>query len=178
MVFGIVESYKGTITVQSTLGKGSIFTIWFPTILSYQTEEETFTTNCEKGCEKILLVDDEPELLGMLKKMLSSLGYEVFDFIDSQNALDAFEKEPSKFNLVLTDLTMPKLNGVDLAKSVKAIRKDIQVILCTGYSNEMTQEELAAFKIDFLLFKPIVKSDISKTIRLALDKEVSSKSTD
>lgn len=169
VVHGIVESYGGEITVQSTLGKGSIFTVWFPTVLPEKTEAKVFVQNYQKGSEKILLVDDEPELLNMLKKMLSSLGYEVFGFNDSQAALEAFEKEPSKFDLILTDLTMPKLDGIALTKSVKPICQDIKIILCTGYSDDMSDSELGVLGIDTLLLKPITKSDLSKAIRLTLD---------
>lgn len=173
VVHGIIESLKGEVTVQSTPGKGSIFNVWFPVIFSAVAEEEIFDDEYTGGCEHILLIDDEVDLLSMLKKMLFNLGYKITAFNDSQEALESFKQESEKYNLVITDLTMPKMNGLELSKEIKSIRNDIKIGLCTGYSYDLEENDKQAAGIDFLLMKPVIRSDLSKAIRNALDSRIS-----
>jgi CheY-like chemotaxis protein len=121
------------------------------------------------GGEHILLVDDEPMLVETGKKTLSRLGYVVTAETSSVAALELFKKEPYRFDLVFTDQTMPVMTGVDLAKSMLAIRPDIPIILCTGYSNLIDETEARNLGIRALAMKPLMKQEVSVLIQAALE---------
>lgn len=168
IVHGIMQSYGGDIKVESTLGKGSVFHLFFPV-----TDKRDATTivnmNVEKGSERILFIDDEDFLVDMGKNLLSRLGYKVTALKSSIEALDIFRKKPDQFDLVITDQTMPGLTGADLAREMLQIRPDIPVILCTGYSATVSEEKAKAMGIREFVFKPILQKDIAILIRKVLD---------
>jgi CheY-like chemotaxis protein len=121
------------------------------------------------GTERILFVDDEPPLLDLGKKILESLGYQVEVRSSAVEALELFKARPERFDLVITDMTMPKMTGERLSEQLMAVRPDIPVILCTGFSAKMDEKKARAMGIRAFAFKPILKRDIAIAIRKVMD---------
>ena len=169
VVHGIVKSHNGAITVQSELGKGTTFNAFFPTFESGVTKEPELTAALQLGDERILFVDDELALVDTGRQILESLGYEVVARTSSIEALGVFQVQPDKFDLIITDMTMPNMTGVDLAKEVMRIRPGIPVILCTGFSEAITEDKAKAAGIRQLVMKPVIRQEIATAIRKALD---------
>jgi PAS domain S-box-containing protein len=169
VVHGIVQSHGGTITCTSTPGKETTFDIYLPEILS---EEAVVRHHEEKslpmGTERILFVDDEPILVELAKKMLSKLGYTVVTKSSSSEALELFRKDPDKFDLVITDMTMPGMTGDKLAQKFMEIRHDIPIILCSGYSEHISEEKAKKMGIREFVMKPFEMNELAKTIRKVL----------
>ena len=122
------------------------------------------------GNERILFVDDEEALANLGKYMLKRLGYQVDCTTSSIEALDTFRKEPHKFDLIITNMNMPDMTGAQLAEELLRIRPDIQVILCSGYSQMTLQEKAKAMGIEFVM-KPVSFRQIAETVRRVLDQE-------
>jgi CheY-like chemotaxis protein len=121
------------------------------------------------GSERILLVDDNEQIVIMEKQMLEQLGYDVTSRTSSVEALEAFSKQPDNFDLVITDMTMPNMTGDQLAKKLMEIRSDIPIILCTGFSELITKEKAKAMGIREFVMKPVVMNKIAETIRRVLE---------
>jgi CheY-like chemotaxis protein len=172
VVHGIVEDSGGKIMVQSTPGKGSTFSAYFPTIDNVAAEQKPALEMPKGGSEHILFVDDEPAILKNGTELLEQLGYCVTAFIDSQQALKAFKSQPIIFDLAIIDMTMPGMTGDLLTRELLQIRSDLPVILCTGFSKKMTQEKADQLGIKALLMKPFRLSELSKMIRQVLDNGV------
>jgi len=171
VVHGIVKSHSGAISVDSILGKGTQFSILFP-LAQEKTEIETQTIQkLPTGSETILFVDDEISIVKMTLKILTQLGYQVETALNSIEALDLFQSKPDSFDLVITDMTMPKMTGAQLSEKLMEIRSDIPVIICTGYSSLIDEENAKALGLPALLMKPINMSEIAQTIRKVLDKK-------
>lgn len=173
VVHGIIKSCGGEILVDSHLGKGTRFDIYLPAFESDVTiEEADEIQGTMEGTEKILLVDDESVVLNLEKKILTRLGYDVDT---ASNGIDAFEKIESghsTYDLVITDMTMPKMTGDILAQKIKDIHPDMPVIICTGFSEKITPERAADIGISDLLTKPIILKKLARSIRKTLDKPV------
>ena len=118
---------------------------------------------------QILVVDDEHMVAQMIQELLSPLGYHVDYRINSVEALRAFQDHAELFDLVITDLNMPDMTGDELAKAMISVRPDIPIILCTGFSEIITEEKMAAIGIRELIMKPIIKNELAKVIRRILD---------
>ena len=166
---GIVKAYGGHILVESDVGIGTTFIIYIPTIAPNNDETPHNVPKITRGDERILLVDDEIELAEIGERMLSSLGYQVTTKNNSIEALELFTTSPSDFDLIISDMTMPNMTGDDLAMECMKIRPNLPVILCTGFSNKLSQEEALAMGIKAFIFKPMVKGDLASTIRKVLD---------
>jgi PAS domain S-box-containing protein len=169
VVHGIVKSYGGKIYADSKIGKGSIFYVFLPSIESNLEQDRDTKKGLLKGTEHILYVDDEPPLLEIGEKMLGSLGYQVDTRISSLEALNLFRAQPDRFDLVITDMTMPQMTGDKLAEELIAIREDIPIILCTGFSNRIREDKINTIGIKGLLLKPIVRNDLAQMVRKVLD---------
>jgi PAS domain S-box-containing protein len=173
VVHGIVKSYGGHITVYSEVGKGTTFKVFFPSRKGEAHSEEPVEITAAKGRERVLFVDDEKPIVDMGKRMLEGLGYSVTSTTSSVEALNLFRDRSEDFDLVITDLTMPKMTGEQLASELIQIRADIPIILCTGYSRDLTQGTQRAPGICAVVKKPLIFHEIAKAIRDVLDERVS-----
>jgi PAS domain S-box-containing protein len=170
-VYGIVKSYGGEIRVDSDIGKGACFQIYLPVL------EKTADDIPEKqqqilptGTEHLLLVDDEVSIVHLERQMLKRLGYRITSFTGSVDALAAFETDPAQFDMVITDMNMPHLNGLQLAKKLIAVRADIPVIICTGFSERIDEGNTEAMGIKGLLMKPVGMMDLAHKVREVIDR--------
>lgn len=173
IVHGIVKSYKGEITVESEVDKGTCFSIYLPVIdaETYVQEKILEQMKYQKGSERVLVVDDVKLSLDTLADMLEWLGYNVTARTSSIEALEAFRHNPERFDLVITDQTMPNMTGKDLAKELMNIRPDIPVILCTGFSEQIDEKRAKEMGISAFVMKPVVMAQIAETIRAVLDRK-------
>lgn len=169
MVHGIVAGCRGDIMVQSHPGRGSVFTVFLPVFKKKEASQQNSAAILPGGCERILFVDDEPPIVKMGSRMLENLGYKVTSETSSLDALARFRSRPDDFDLVITDMTMPKMTGEDLAAEIIKIRPDMPVILCTGYSKKITDDRMAKAGIKKIASKPILQSNLAKAVRRILD---------
>lgn len=171
VVHGIVKKYGGEITVQSKLMKGSTFNIYLPMIDTPKNETIIEDHKFQKGKgERILLIDDEKMIISVEKDMLELLGYNVTPLTDSKEALKIFKTQPDNFDVIITDRTMPGLTGYQLAAEVIKIRKGIPIILCSGFSDKVSDQELEDLGIKAILSKPITIYKFSKVVSDVLNK--------
>jgi PAS domain S-box-containing protein len=170
VVHGIAKDHGGDVKVFSQPGEGSTFEIILPMI-----EEEHIAETAEPaqlfhtGHETILLVDDEEILIEIGKDILERLGYRVITYTSSSKALEDFKAQPGNYDIVITDMTMPKMTGDKLAHEIKKIRKDIPIILCTGFSENISQYDARKMDISECLMKPVTVEALAKTVRSTLD---------
>ncbi|MCP3872133.1 MAG: response regulator [Desulfobacteraceae bacterium] len=170
VIHGIVKKINGTIDVQSEPGKGTKFNVYFPVKNSSFEEPETTTKeSIPGGTEHILLVDDEVAIVKLAKQILERLGYQVTENSNSIKALEKFRANPDKFDVVITDLAMPNMPGDKLSAELLKIRPDIPILLCTGYSQKITEEKAALIGIKGILMKPIIKSKMAQMVKNVLD---------
>ena len=172
VVHGIIKSYGGDISIYSEPGKGSTFHIFLPSPSEAEVEVGTKIRELKtelRGSERILFVDDEPVLADLGKAILENLGYQVEIRTSSIDALQVFKADPGRFDLVITDQTMPHMTGVQLAAAIKKIKPGIPVILCSGFSESIAEENSKPQSIQAFLMKPILKQEIAAAIRRVLD---------
>jgi PAS domain S-box-containing protein len=169
VVHGIVEQHHGYITVESELGKGSTFAVCFPKVGEEAPTETAREDVIPTGCERVLFVDDEEALAEMGEDILASLGYDVTSRRSSVEALSLVRNDPIRFDLVITDQTMPEMTGTELTKEILAIRADMPIILCTGFSYVVDADSARAAGIKAFAMKPLTKREIARTIRNVLD---------
>jgi CheY-like chemotaxis protein len=154
VVHGIVKSHEGAIKVESTPGKGTTVEVCFPLAEPEIVKESSGFEQVPTGNERILLVDDEPSVIQMSGQTLERLGYRVTTAASSTETLELFREDPGQFDLVISDMTMPKMTGKDLARELMAVRPDIPVILCTGFSEFISETEAETLGIKALITKP------------------------
>ncbi|MCF8028561.1 MAG: PAS domain S-box protein [Desulfobacteraceae bacterium] len=169
IVHGIVKSHNGYIEAESHVGKGSTFHVYFPLIRGKKPQPgDLKKTSLLGGSECILLVDDELPIVEMEQQSLASLGYTIIARTSSIEALQTFKAEPGKFDLVITDMTMPNMTGDMIAREFKKLRPEMPIILCTGFS-EHIEKKNGNPEIDAFLLKPVVRDKMAGTVRKVLD---------
>lgn len=171
VVHGIVKKCGGSISVHSEQDQGSVFRIHLPVVKNATKDVSTESEALPPGNERILLVDDEISIVRMASQRLGRLGYSVTSRNNSLEALELFRARPAGFDLVITDMTMPHMTGDKLAQELMAIRADIPVILCTGYSKRISEEIAVHMGIKALVHKPISNATMAKTVRKVLDEK-------
>ena len=169
LVHGIVESYGGKITVESKLGRGSLFSIYLPVTRERITQYSYESGENPKGDERILFVDDEAMIADVGSELLQRLGYAVTATNSSLEALELFRAKPDDFDLIITDMTMPNMSGDKLAAKIIEINSSIPIILCTGYSHNIGENRAKEIGIKAFAYKPIVMADLANTVRKVLD---------
>ena len=169
IVHGTVKKYGGALKIDSEAGDGTCIQIFLPTVEAEpEVSEQQAFRDVPPGRGSILFVDDEFALIDVGKQMLTRLGYEVLALSNPRDALMAFVERPAQFDVVITDMTMPQMSGVDLARRVMEVRPDIPVILCTGYSEQVDKEKAKELGIRGFLMKPCSLRDFGKTLFLVL----------
>ena len=171
VTYGIVKSLNGEITVESKPGKGAAFNVFIPKAEPSVQPHETTQGQIPRGTERILFVDDEETLVVWGEETLQRLGYKVFGFKDSRDALSSFLVDPYSFDIVITDYTMPTTTGFFLAKKLLTVRPDIPIILLTGYNEDVSPEKAKKAGIVEILMKPVSKRELAEAVRRVFDGE-------
>jgi PAS domain S-box-containing protein len=170
VVHGIIKSYGGDILVYSELGKGSSFQIYLPTV-----DDESMQNLIEHnaslpgGHESIMVLDDEPVIIEITRSILEDLGYRISPFTSSEKALNAFRAHPTDYDMVITDMSMPKMNGIQLSKEILSARPGLPIIICTGYNDLLNEETVKTLGIRKLILKPILRRTLALAVREVLD---------
>ncbi|MBU0769060.1 MAG: response regulator, partial [Proteobacteria bacterium] len=171
VVHGIVLSHKGAIFVDSEIGHGTTFSLFFKVVKEEAVSELEVDEKLPEGNEKILLVDDEESIVHVGRLRLERLGYEVETIMNPVEALELFRASPDRFDLVITDMTMPQMNGDQLVKEVLKIHPDMPIILCTGFSEKIDAEKAKTIGVRKYIEKPINSSKFAKIVRKVLDEK-------
>ena len=168
-VHGIIKDHGGDIKVYSESGIGTTFHVFLPTIGGATLDLNEITKPLVTGTEQILIIDDEKFIVDISQEMLSGLGYTVEIKTDPVDALKTFLSQPDKFGLIITDWTMPKMNGEELIREFKKIRPELPTILCTGFNKRLMPEEASKIEADAVLMKPITMNTLAQTVKMVLD---------
>ena len=171
LVYSIVEEHNGYIKVYSTVGKGTQFYVFFPVANEKITSRGSSgdTKPLKGGKERIMVVDDEKSIIDSIEEFLKDYGFKVTTFSNGADAFEEFEKFPNDFDLVITDMTMPRMTGDRLSANILKIRKDIPIILCSGYSENISEEKAVEIGIKKYVQKPIDSQRLMSLIRELLD---------
>ncbi len=170
VVHGIIKNYGGAITVHSRPGQGTTFRAYLPcSTAPFQHETQDVAVPVPTGTERVLVVDDEKTIVDLVTSMLQSRGYTVTGCSDCPTAVELFRDNPGAFDLVITDMTMPHMTGIQLAQALRAIRPDIPLIVCTGFSDLIDEAKAVELGFQKFLMKPIVRRELCRTVRDVLD---------
>jgi PAS domain S-box-containing protein len=171
VVHGIVKNYDGAVMVKSEPGKGAVFEVFFPLTEAEAEPEDKEAGALPTGDEKILFVDDEESLVRMVRRMLEMHGYQVETRSDPVEALELFRSKPDRFDLIITDMTMPNMTGDRLANEILRIRPDMPIILCSGFSDKIDAEKAKELGVRKYIEKPLNMSDFVVAVRKVLDEQ-------
>jgi signal transduction histidine kinase/ligand-binding sensor domain-containing protein/CheY-like chemotaxis protein len=179
VVKGIIESLNGVIVVESAPATGTTFRVFFPVVTGTEVRRLAMPAaepRMSGHAERILLVDDEPQVLSVGRRTLESLGYEVIAYGSPQAALTALHAEPHRWHLVITDFAMPGMNGVEFARQIRARRRDIPIILCTGFGGAVDAAAAKSIGIARVINKPFRRQEFSETVAEVLGRAAASAS--
>ena len=169
-VHGIVTEIDGFISLYSEPGQGTAIHLFFPLVPDpIEIKNHIQDKVCPGGTEKILFVDDEQLQIEVARDVLTHHGYQVDTFSDSIAALENFSSNPGAYDLVITDMTMPKMTGDKLSHRIHLIRPDMPVVMCSGFSEIIDEQKAEALGIAAFLYKPVVMADLLETVRKMLD---------
>ncbi|GEM_PF-569500 len=168
VTLGIVKNHGGAIKVESNEWHGTDFTVYLPLSDDVEPSEQKRTSPLPTGTGMIFFVDDEPDLIEMMEEMLLQLGYQTASFSNSQEALEVFEKNSDKFDLAIVDMAMPGLSGSDLAKTMRQIKPDLPIILCTGDKEGAINTQYIKSRFDHVIMKPLDMQTLAETVHQAL----------
>lgn len=169
VVHGIVTGHNGKIRLDSVPGEGTVVRIAFHVVYENTKKEEKSVDTLFRGSESILIADDEESIAILLTQLFERLGYSVTSGTDPVEVYKIFEKDPEGFDILISDMAMPDMTGADLIKKIKAIRPDMPVVLCTGYSDIMDEEKAMEYGINKFIMKPLALYDVAQTVRELLD---------
>lgn len=169
VVNGIVQNHHGAIWVESAPGAGTIFQVYLPIMKEQFSIINSDVNLPQSGHERVLLIDDEEDLADLHQRALEKLGYQVTCFSNSLEALKDFHQKTDAYDIVVTDMTMPNLTGLDLIKEILKIKPEISSILCSGYSNSVNKVEAKFHGVSEYLVKPFLPQVLAETIRKVLD---------
>jgi len=174
VTLNLIRSMKGILTVESVVGKGSVFTVYLPLLKLESNSDRSIPEDefIKGGNERILLVDDDSGIIEVMSMILINLGYEVVTFTSALDALEAFKKNSSDFDLAILDQTMPYLTGINLSMELVKIKPDLPVILSSGYSCDQYREQFYEYGIKDFILKPINRQKLGITLRKILDSSV------
>ncbi|MCG8637704.1 MAG: PAS domain S-box protein [Desulfobacterales bacterium] len=169
VVHGIVQNCGGKIIVETEFGKGTKFIVYLPYIEKVNEKEVSQNLELPKGDERVLFVDDETQIAKMGCRVLNGLGYKVDTCTSSLDALELFKADPDVYDIIISDMTMPKLTGYQLAQQMLETKPDTKFILCSGYSKKLNDESIRKLGIKAMMTKPIANKELANTIRKVLD---------
>jgi PAS domain S-box-containing protein len=166
LVRSVVERHKGYMTIKSTLGKGTIVTVYLPVSDKKKRDQrKDIGLTVKGGTEHVMFVDDEVDICEPTRELLGAYGYRVSIYLDGPGALTAFQAAPESYDLLITDMTMPKMKGSLLAEKILAIRPDLPVLLCSGYLDDATEQQVLGIGIRKCLLKPVANQSLLMLIR-------------
>ena len=171
MVYSLIERHDAVIEIESEVGNGATFTMYFPRTTTENNTKPVGLVSTESGMERILVVDDDELVLNMLEATLTSQGYRVVPRRNGLEALETFKLDPDGFELVISDVQMPKMTGKELIEEIFSIRASQNIILCTGHSQLITEDEATAQGVRCFLTKPIPRQTLTNSIRQVLDRK-------
>lgn len=178
MVHEIVTGCGGEITVDSSPGEGTTVEIYLPLVPGEDDQVSADDTHLKGGDERILFVDDEQAVIRAVKPCLERLGYHVLGSNSSTDAMELLSDESSRFDMVITDYTMPGINGLLFAGKLKAMHPDIPVILCTGHGENVNENKAEMIGVAEILFKPVIVKEMAESIRRVFDHDINRGSAD
>ncbi len=171
VVHAIVESCRGAITVDSRLGIGTEFTVYFPVVEESDTclVEIDKTPSIPRGTERVLVVDDEIVLVDMYERQLRRLGYTVIKSTSPVEAVKMVLENPQQFDVIITDLMMPEMSGLELVEKLSFLRPAIPIIICSGWNERLTEDQIETGGIRTVVSKPAMKNELAAAIREVMD---------
>jgi PAS domain S-box-containing protein len=172
VVYGIVKTLSGSIAVTSKPDEGTTFDVYLPRTRTIPAPPAEHSASMPTGKGLVLVVDDEKFIVDMVKEMLETLGYKTVSRYSSSDALEAFRARAESFDLVITDMTMPHMTGIDLAREIFMIRPNTPLILCTGFSETVDENKVISLGIKKLLMKPVSMRDLATTVSKVMARDV------
>ena len=176
IVHGIATSLGGFVTCGSNIEQGSTFRVFFPAVELEVVPQIVSSEAMPTGSEHVLFVDDEEMLADIGKQMIESLGYNVTLCTNSITALSLFREQPNKFDILVTDQTMPGMTGIDLARNILKIRPNFPIIICTGYSNIVDENSAKEVGIKAFIMKPVTKRELAESLDIVINRNGAGKS--